>query len=131
MIKIIRSFRMARLLRKFAGVGTIVKSVMSSLPSVNNIAVLLILCFYIFALAGMSLFGRIPDGGTLGIYMNFRSFPRAMLTLYYLATGEYWNAMMHDVLAPPACFPTEQNDFQRRICEDPLNLDGSCCPEAG
>merc|ERR550514_2157289 len=37
--------------------------------------------------------------------------------------------MMHDCLEPPACMPSGQNDWEQRICEDPLNLDGSCCPD--
>merc|ERR1711959_736535 len=64
--------------------------------------------------------------------MNFRNFPRAALTLYYLATGEYWNAMLHDIFEPPACMPTAEvlvEGWIQRICKEPTTLDGSCCPE--
>lgn len=124
-----------------------------------NIAVLLCLCFFIYALAGMNLFGHTPDGVRflisfvhtkmsirytwiigrcllssqsnipkdsfnntllglaiivvvvnhipikktkvlLGRHMNFRSFPRTILTLYYLGTGELWNTLLYDVYLP-------------------------------
>eukprot|EP00746_Dinoflagellata_sp_MGD_P127813 gnl/MRDRNA2_/MRDRNA2_62305_c0_seq1.p1 gnl/MRDRNA2_/MRDRNA2_62305_c0~~gnl/MRDRNA2_/MRDRNA2_62305_c0_seq1.p1 ORF type:complete len:1357 (+),score=241.70 gnl/MRDRNA2_/MRDRNA2_62305_c0_seq1:92-4072(+) len=149
-IKVFRSFRMARVLRKMPGVGPIVMSIFESFSSTTYVAMLLILCFFIYSLGAIALFGRIPDGDILGDNMNFRSFPRAVLTLYYLATGEYWNGLMHDIIAPPACFPIKLGKapnwhhtwdgetadisgwMHATLCEEDMTgsgkFDGSCCP---
>ena len=38
-----------------------------------------------------------------GENLSFASFDRAIMTFYYMSTGEVWNLIMHDVMRPPAC----------------------------
>ena len=44
------------------------------------------------------IFGRVAHGEYLNEDANFCTFPSAMLTLFRCATGEGWNAIMHDAM---------------------------------
>lgn len=109
--------------------GTVVKAIVGALPKVMNIGLLLSLVFVIYAVAGMSLFGLYPEGSALNDDLNFRTFARSILTLYFLATGEGWNAMLSDCLKPPACFP--ETNWEQVLCTEDLPWQSPvqpCCP---
>jgi hypothetical protein len=50
----------------------------------------LFLSQYIFAVAGMTLFGLNINGEFLTDRVNFSTFPTALLTLFRVMTGENW-----------------------------------------
>jgi hypothetical protein len=54
----------------------------------------MLLLFFIYAVAGMSLFGSVKWGEYLGRRANFSTFPAALLTLFRMLTGENWNGIM-------------------------------------
>jgi len=72
------------------------------MPAVSNVMALLCLVIYIYALLGMSFFGKLPLGvgknGLLNEHANFQSFHVSMLTLFRMSTGESWNGIMHDCM---------------------------------
>lgn len=109
-VTILRVFRIARVFRivkTSKGLRTLFKTLIISLPSLGNVGSLLLLLFFIYAVAGMSLFGGISYGEFVNENANFDSFGNAMLTLFRMSTGEDWNGIMHHCLKPPDCIPTE------------------------
>ena len=57
--------------------------------------------FFIYAYVGVILFGTTPrtntnEGGSLDEHANFESFPRAVLTLFRVATNDEWVGVMRD-----------------------------------
>jgi Ion transport protein len=65
-----------------------------SLPTLGNVASVVMLFFYIFAVIGMSLLGRVKPGPNLDRHANFRTFPNAVLLLFRMSTGESWDYVM-------------------------------------
>merc|ERR1719482_2455130 len=80
-----------------------------SLPSLVNVGAMLILLFYVYAVAGMALFGDIdydsPKLSYIDVNVNFYSFYVAMVLLFRMSTGESWNGVMHDCFSGAPCFP--------------------------
>jgi len=71
-----------------------------TLPSLWNVAMLLLIVLFIYAVLGMAFFGDQPMGtGPYGLYndhANFRTFWKGFITLFRMSTGESWNGIMHD-----------------------------------
>ena len=72
----------------------------SSLPSVANLAVLALLFIFIYALIGKQFFhGELidPDTGEPSRY-HFNGFWRSLVTMFIVLTGENWNWVMRIVI---------------------------------
>ena len=78
------------------GLRTLLKTLFMSMGNILNTAALLTLILFTFSVAGMSLFGNVPDGEYIDDNVNFKSFYIAMMTLSRASTGESWNGIMHD-----------------------------------
>lgn len=100
-LRVLRMFRVVRLLRvvKTAkGLRTLLVTLWSSLPALQNVGLLLGLVMYIYAIAGVFLFADVPFGECLTRHANFRGFWVSLLTLFRCSTGESWNCLMHDAM---------------------------------
>jgi hypothetical protein len=100
-LRVLRMFRVVRLLRvvKTAkGLRTMLVTLWSSLPALQNVGLLLGLVMYIYAIAGMLMFADVPYGECLNRHANFRGFWISLLTLFRCSTGESWNCIMHDAM---------------------------------
>lgn len=54
--------------------------------------------------AGVLLFGHVAWGQDLNQHANFTTFPRALLLLFRVATGDNWAVLLRDcMVAPPLC----------------------------
>lgn len=95
-LRIIRVSRLLRMVKTSEGLRTLLKTLFMSLGNILNTAALLMLIFFTFSVAGMSLFGKVPDGEFIGKNVSFTSFYLAMMTLWRASTGESWNGIMHD-----------------------------------
>ncbi|CAD7929325.1 unnamed protein product [Amoebophrya sp. A120] len=96
----IRLFRIARLLRllRFAkGLNKIFNAFLLSIPKLFNVACILFLLMFLYAVMGVQMFGKVQFGSTHDERGNFRSFYRAFMTLVRAMTGEAWNELMHDL----------------------------------
>lgn len=133
-VSILRTFRIARLLRLINGaksINQLFNTLYLTLPGLINIGALLCLLFYIFAVMGVQLFAKIQYGGELNEYANFRSFGSAILTLIRVSTGENWDLLMHDVAAHQSgCVVDPKYDsaycgFSNHVGCQPLNGCGS------
>ena len=111
-LRIFRVFRILRILRlvKRAGdVRILLETISYSLPHIANIGAFLCLLFFIYAVLGVNLFSNIKYGDYLNRHANFDSFPRALLVLIRIVTGENWNGIMHETMVQePDC--SEEQD---------------------
>ncbi|GMH61830.1 hypothetical protein TrST_g1050 [Triparma strigata] len=117
-LRIFRVFRVSRLLRLLgpnSSTRELMKIIVYSLPSVWNIAALLFMLFFTYAILGTALFADTnfdsevgdwynpdvashPAQYSLGINpnANFRHFGTAFTTLFRISTGENWQYLMED-----------------------------------
>ena len=98
-VTILRTFRIARLLRLMNGtesISQLFNTLLLTLPGLGNIALLLALLFFIYAVMGLQLFSKIQYNGVYDEHSNFRDFGVAMISLLRFSTGESWDAFMHD-----------------------------------
>eukprot|EP01065_Artemidia_motanka_P041527 TRINITY_DN5402_c0_g1_i1.p1 TRINITY_DN5402_c0_g1~~TRINITY_DN5402_c0_g1_i1.p1 ORF type:complete len:1627 (+),score=405.07 TRINITY_DN5402_c0_g1_i1:1530-6410(+) len=96
---VFRALRLARLLRVVRmakGVRTLLRTLFLALPSLVNVASLLALLFFLYAVMGVKLYGRAARGEFLTEHANFDNFLLAVLTLFRMCTGEGWQGIMHD-----------------------------------
>lgn len=98
-VTILRSFRIARLLRLMNGtesINQLFNTLLMTLPGLGNIAALLFLLFFIYAVMGVQLFAKVQYNNALNEHANFRDFGTAMISLLRFSTGENWDGFMYD-----------------------------------
>jgi len=99
-----RVLRMFQLLDMFVGMRNLMQTLRFSLPAIYNVVFLLAVFYFVYAVAGMALFGNVRYTNYLNDDANFRTFPTAMVTLFRATTGENWNGLMRDcMISPPFC----------------------------
>ena len=102
-LSFLRVLRIVKLIRG-SGVEKLVKTLLRSLMSLFNVAMILMFTYFVFAVAGVQLFGTVRRNGTLNHNRNFENVPNAMLLLYQAATTEGWDSYMRAVsISPPDC----------------------------
>jgi len=123
-LRALRAFRVARLLhliKGLEGLRALMRTVMQALPQVLNMGLLLGLVFFIFACAGVELFGRVScsaEAPCIGMHRNhahFRDFPSAVLTLFRMVTGDNGAGIMQDTMREPP------------LCDDSYDCKQGCC----
>lgn len=98
-LRLFRVLRMIRLVRGARSLRVILRTLVYTIPSLGNIAILLLLFLFIFAAMGKELFGGLPQhphGMGLSEYANFNSFSTAFLTVFRLSTNDSWRVLMQD-----------------------------------
>ena len=88
-LRVLRVFRLTRILRVFKaspGVQALLATIAKALDQVLSLCVLLMLIFFVYACAGVEIFGRIGcsvhDCQGWHPHSNFDNFPQAMLALF-------------------------------------------------
>lgn len=123
LLRVMRIFRIARLLRvlEFAkGIRQLLVALMISLPALFNIGTLLFLVLFIYAIIGMSAFGRVKNEGSMDEIVNFQTFGNSIMLLFRLSTGSGWNDVMSSLsVQPPDCDPNYQG-YPKGNCGTPL-----------
>ena len=108
-------FRMIRFLRLFKvvqvskGLRTLFATFLGALPGVANVALLSLLCMYIYACLGVSFFGNMRSdyiGAAVTEFSDFRDFPKAMISLFVCFTGN-WQGYFSDVYVDTLCYGEE------------------------
>jgi hypothetical protein len=126
-LRAVRLFRIAKLLRMIklaTGIRKILFSLVISLPAIFNIAVLLFLIVFIFAVIGMNLFGNLPHQGVINDVINFQTFPNAFLLMFRLTTAVSWDAVLVSLMVTqPTCNLNYYTMPDGRVIESP---GGSC-----
>ncbi|KPP75756.1 voltage-dependent L-type calcium channel subunit alpha-1C-like, partial [Scleropages formosus] len=81
------------------------------------VALLIVMLFFIYAVIGMQMFGKIAlrDNSQINRNNNFQTFPQAVLLLFRCATGEAWQEIM---LACAPMRPCENGSEEGPASED-------------
>lgn len=74
----------------------LIDTLLHIIPSLVNVASLIMLLLFIYAVLGMNLFATVMNHDTIDSEVNFRNFGISLLLLLRCATGENWNNIMND-----------------------------------
>ncbi|XP_071569183.1 ca[2+]-channel protein alpha[[1]] subunit D isoform X5 [Temnothorax nylanderi] len=94
--RLFRVMRLVKLLSRGEGIRTLLWTFIKSFQALPYVALLIIMLFFIYAVIGMQVFGKIAidDSTSINRNNNFQSFPQAVLVLFRSATGEAWQEIM-------------------------------------
>jgi len=97
-LRVFRILRIIRLLRKFKELRNLIVTMILSLPSLFNVAALLALIIFIYAVLGVQLFTFLAPGVSIDDERNFHSVGTAALLLFQCLTGDGWSILMADAM---------------------------------
>uniref|UniRef100_A0A3Q3INW4 Voltage-dependent L-type calcium channel subunit alpha n=1 Tax=Monopterus albus TaxID=43700 RepID=A0A3Q3INW4_MONAL len=105
--RLFRVMRLVKLLSKGEGIRTLLWTFIKSLQALPYVALLIAMIFFIYAVIGMQMFGKIAmqDNTQINRNNNFQTFPQAVLLLFRCATGEAWQEIMLASLPGKRCDP--------------------------
>lgn len=110
--RLFRVLRLVKLLSRGEGVRTLLWTFIKSFQALPYVALLIVMLFFIYAVIGMQVFGKIAlvDGTQINRNSNFQTFPQAVLLLFRCATGEAWQEILLACSYGKLCDP--MSDFQ-------------------
>ncbi|VDK31705.1 unnamed protein product [Taenia asiatica] len=95
--RLFRVMRLVKLLSRGEGIRTLLWTFVKSFQALPYVALLILMLFFIYAVIGMQMFGKValnnPDSA-ITVNANFQTFPQAVLILFRSATGEAWQDIM-------------------------------------
>nr|CCA18882.1 similar to sodium channel putative [Albugo laibachii Nc14] len=128
LIRVFRVTRIMRLIKASKSIQQILTTLYVALPGLSNVASILFLMLFIYATMGVQLFAKVAHGDNIDNHSNFQGFWTAILLLLRSATGEAWDALMHDYASKtPGC--VSDPPFNASMCGF-HNFDG-CIPLNG
>uniref|UniRef100_A0A3P9I1T2 Voltage-dependent L-type calcium channel subunit alpha-1C n=1 Tax=Oryzias latipes TaxID=8090 RepID=A0A3P9I1T2_ORYLA len=94
--RLFRVMRLVKLLSRGEGIRTLLWTFIKSFQALPYVALLIVMLFFIYAVIGMQMFGKIAlrDLSQINRNNNFQTFPQAVLLLFRCATGEAWQEIM-------------------------------------
>ncbi|KAM9785467.1 dihydropyridine-sensitive L-type skeletal muscle calcium channel subunit alpha-1-like [Neosynchiropus ocellatus] len=109
--RLFRVMRLVKLLNRSEGIRNLLWTFIKSFQALPHVALLIIMLFFIYAVIGMQIFGKIAlvDGTQINRNNNFQTFPQAVLMLFRCATGEAWEEVMMASMYGKKCDP--KSDF--------------------
>ncbi|XP_026733620.1 muscle calcium channel subunit alpha-1-like isoform X3 [Trichoplusia ni] len=101
--RLFRVMRLVKLLSRGEGIRTLLWTFIKSFQALPYVALLILMLFFIYAVVGMQVFGKIAIDDDTPITRNnhFQTFPQALLVLFRSATGEAWQDIMMGVSPEP------------------------------
>jgi voltage-gated sodium channel len=87
-LRLARLLRVLRLIHALPRLQILVSALIKSVPSMGYVSLLLLLIFYVYAVAGVLLFG--PNDP-----IRFGTLPLAFVTLFQVATAEDWSTTLY------------------------------------
>ncbi|XP_017859544.1 PREDICTED: voltage-dependent calcium channel type D subunit alpha-1 isoform X2 [Drosophila arizonae] len=116
--RLFRVMRLVKLLSKGEGIRTLLWTFIKSFQALPYVALLIVLLFFIYAVVGMQMFGKIAINGGTAITRNnnFQTFQQAVLVLFRSATGEAWQDIMMACSAQPEVRCDELSDTPNAQC---------------
>uniref|UniRef100_A0A665W315 Voltage-dependent L-type calcium channel subunit alpha n=1 Tax=Echeneis naucrates TaxID=173247 RepID=A0A665W315_ECHNA len=105
--RLFRVMRLVKLLNRSEGIRNLLWTFIKSLQALPYVALLILMLFFIYAVVGMQIFGKIAlvDGTYITRNNNFQTFPQAVLLLFRCATGEAWHEVMLACMFGKRCDP--------------------------
>jgi len=82
-LRLARLLRVLRLVHSVPRLQVLVSALLKAIPSMGYVSILLFLVFYVYAVAGVFLFGKNDP-------FRFGELPTAIVTLFQVATAEEW-----------------------------------------
>uniref|UniRef100_A0A665X7W0 Voltage-dependent L-type calcium channel subunit alpha n=1 Tax=Echeneis naucrates TaxID=173247 RepID=A0A665X7W0_ECHNA len=109
--RLFRVMRLVKLLNRSEGIRNLLWTFIKSFQALPHVALLIVMLFFIYAVIGMQIFGKIAlvDGTQINRNNNFQTFPQAVLMLFRCATGEAWQEVMMASMYGKKCDP--KSDF--------------------
>ncbi|XP_074500847.1 voltage-dependent L-type calcium channel subunit alpha-1D isoform X2 [Sebastes fasciatus] len=117
--RLFRVMRLVKLLSRGEGIRTLLWTFIKSFQALPYVALLIAMLFFIYAVIGMQVFGKIAmvDGTQINRNNNFQTFPQAVLMLFRCATGEAWQEIMLACLPGKLCdSDSDDNPGEERTC---------------
>nr|XP_049705331.1 muscle calcium channel subunit alpha-1 isoform X4 [Helicoverpa armigera] len=101
--RLFRVMRLVKLLSRGEGIRTLLWTFIKSFQALPYVALLILMLFFIYAVVGMQVFGKIAidDDSPITRNNHFQTFPQALLVLFRSATGEAWQDIMMGVSPEP------------------------------
>jgi voltage-gated sodium channel len=93
-VRVLRVLRVFRLARNIPELRLIVTVLLKSVVSMKYVALLALLCFFIFAVMGVKLFGA--------RHAEFATLHESFFTLFRVLTGDDWSQLRYDMKAAAA-----------------------------
>ncbi|XP_075458511.1 voltage-dependent L-type calcium channel subunit alpha-1C isoform X1 [Ascaphus truei] len=108
--RLFRVMRLVKLLSRGEGIRTLLWTFIKSFQALPYVALLIVMLFFIYAVIGMQVFGKIAlnDLTEINRNNNFQTFPQAVLLLFRCATGEAWQEIMLACLPNKTCDPESE-----------------------
>ncbi|XP_056660138.1 voltage-dependent L-type calcium channel subunit alpha-1D isoform X8 [Monodelphis domestica] len=105
--RLFRVMRLVKLLSRGEGIRTLLWTFIKSFQALPYVALLIAMLFFIYAVIGMQMFGKVAmkDNNQINRNNNFQTFPQAVLLLFRCATGEAWQEIMLACLPGKRCDP--------------------------
>uniref|UniRef100_A0A669CTU9 Voltage-dependent L-type calcium channel subunit alpha n=1 Tax=Oreochromis niloticus TaxID=8128 RepID=A0A669CTU9_ORENI len=105
--RLFRVLRLVKLLSKGEGIRTLLWTFVKSLQALPYVGLLIAMIFFIYAVIGMQMFGKVAvdDDTHINRNCNFQTFFMAVLVLFRCATGEQWQEIMLAALPGRRCDP--------------------------
>uniref|UniRef100_A0A8C4ZN94 Voltage-dependent L-type calcium channel subunit alpha n=1 Tax=Gadus morhua TaxID=8049 RepID=A0A8C4ZN94_GADMO len=105
--RLFRVMRLVKLLNRSEGIRNLLWTFIKSFQALPYVALLILMLFFIYAVVGMQIFGKIAlvDGTYINRNNNFQTFPQAVLLLFRCATGEAWHEVMLACMYGKRCDP--------------------------
>ncbi|XP_034143293.1 calcium channel, voltage-dependent, L type, alpha 1D subunit, a isoform X4 [Esox lucius] len=117
--RLFRVMRLVKLLSRGEGIRTLLWTFIKSFQALPYVALLIAMLFFIYAVIGMQVFGKVAmvDGTQINRNNNFQTFPQAVLLLFRCATGEAWQEIMLACVSGKLCDPeSEYNPGEEYTC---------------
>jgi len=95
MLRCFRLLRIFKIIRSWTSLKSLLKTVINSLSSITNLAALIFLYMFIYALIGKTYFfgDLLDEEGNLSRY-HFSDLINSLLVMFILLTSENWNEIM-------------------------------------
>ncbi|XP_074055283.1 voltage-dependent L-type calcium channel subunit alpha-1D isoform X4 [Macrotis lagotis] len=117
--RLFRVMRLVKLLSRGEGIRTLLWTFIKSFQALPYVALLIAMLFFIYAVIGMQMFGKVAmkDNNQINRNNNFQTFPQAVLLLFRCATGEAWQEIMLACLPGKRCDPeSDYNPGEEFTC---------------
>ncbi|KAK7135229.1 hypothetical protein R3I94_014018 [Phoxinus phoxinus] len=117
--RLFRVMRLVKLLSRGEGIRTLLWTFIKSFQALPYVALLIAMLFFIYAVIGMQVFGKVAmvDGTSINRNNNFQTFPQAVLLLFRCATGEAWQQIMLACLPGKLCdSESDYNPGEEKTC---------------
>ncbi|XP_077060042.1 calcium channel, voltage-dependent, L type, alpha 1D subunit, a isoform X7 [Siphateles boraxobius] len=117
--RLFRVMRLVKLLSRGEGIRTLLWTFIKSFQALPYVALLIAMLFFIYAVIGMQVFGKVAmvDHTQINRNNNFQTFPQAVLLLFRCATGEAWQEIMLACMTGKLCDPeSDYNPGEEMTC---------------